>query len=258
MFCGSIFGATIPERSHINAGEKILARTHENRTKCKVQFIDKPCAKVLLNRCNTPADAHVPPVCSAFGMLQCSVNSVCDKVKGCATLHLNRLPWIVRQHEYRDMIGWFVAPPSLPGLVRPWAAHRSKHVSAENPGPDVFHASLGPFVIDTSRAAFLALHLLPGPRGEEPLEQLWTTNAKRIVESLMRPSTVTIKRYRKRTYANFRHDLNLSGDARTGQSRSDWGPTPVPTCSERLVARKLELAEASPAKEKQGSMARCD
>jgi hypothetical protein len=63
-------------------------------------------------------------------------------------------------------------------------------------------------------ATFLAVHLLPRVCGEEPLEQLRTTNAKRIIETLVRPSGVTIKRYSKRADADFRHALNLNvGDA---------------------------------------------
>jgi hypothetical protein len=54
--------------------------------------------------------------------------------------------------------------------------------------PYIVHATLRPPIIDTGRAAFLAVHLLPRVCGEEPLEQLRTTNAKRILETLVRPS----------------------------------------------------------------------
>src|SRR5947207_2657616 len=128
------------------------------------------------------------------------------------------------------MIGRFITPPSFPGVVRPRAAHRSKHVPTENPRPYVLHAPLRPLIIDTGRAAFLAVHLLPRVCGEEPLEQLLTTNAKRIIETLVRPSGVTIKRYSKRADTDFRHASNLNvGDA-DGQTRT----CPVP-CSERMV-----------------------
>src|SRR6266542_4544317 len=131
------------------------------------------------------------------------------------------------------MIGRFITPPSFPGVVRPRAAHRSKHVPTENPRPYVFHAPLRPLIIDTGRAAFLSVHLLPRVCGEEPLEQLRTTNAKRIIETLVRPSGVTIKRYSKRADADFRHASNLNvGDA-DGQTRA----YPVP-CSERIVGKQ--------------------
>jgi hypothetical protein len=130
------------------------------------------------------------------------MNSVADEVKRCAALHFNGLARMVCQDERGNMIGRFVTPLSFPGVVWPRAAHRSKHVPTENPRSDVLHASLRPLIIDTSRAAFLAVHLLPRACGEEPLEQLRATNAKRIVETLARPSGVTIKRYGKRAYAD--------------------------------------------------------
>ena len=58
--------------------------------------------------------------------------------------------------------------------------------------------------------AFLGVHLLPRARGEEPLEQLRAANAKRIVETLVRPGGVPIKRYSKCTDANLEHALNAN------------------------------------------------
>jgi hypothetical protein len=221
---------------------------HKNRAKCEVKFIDKPCAEILLNRCNSPADSYVPAVCSLFRTLQCRMNPVRDKVKGCAALHFDRLARVVRQHECRNMIGRFVTPPSFPGVVRPRTAHRSKHVPAENPGPDVVHASLCPFVIDTRSAAFMALHLLPCARGEEPFEQLWATNAKRIVETLVRSRGVTIQRYRKGADANFGHDLNLRARDADGQTRlhldraSEWIVVSSDTMRQRVNSRKIAIS----------------
>jgi hypothetical protein len=124
----------------------------------------------------------------------------------------------VRQHECWNTIRRFVSPPPFPGVIRPRATHRSKHVPAKNPGADVLHASLRPFIIDTSRSAFVAVHLLPRARREEPLEQFWPTNAKRIFETLVRPSSVAIQRYRKRVHTDFGHHSNLQNDDAHGQT----------------------------------------
>src|SRR6266536_3425069 len=122
------------------------------------------------------------------------------------------------------MIGRFITPPSFPGVVRPMAAHRAKHVPTENPRPYILHAPLRPLIIDTGRAAFLAVHLLPRVCGQEPLEQLRTTNDKRIIETLVRPSGVTIKRYSKRAVSDFRRASNLNVGVAEGQTR----PYPLP------------------------------
>src|SRR5438045_2442776 len=153
-----------------------------------MHLIDELGAQILLDGCDTSSDSHVPLLCSFFCALQRRMNSVGDEVKCCAALHLKRLARVVRQHERRNMIGRFVTPPSFPGVVGPWTAHRPEHVPAENPRAHVLHPSLRPLIIHTSRAAFLPLHLLPCACGKEPLKQLRATNAKRIVQTLGGPS----------------------------------------------------------------------
>lgn len=66
VFAGHLFAAEIPERTDIKAREQVLTRAHQNRTKCQVKPIDKPCEEILLNRCNSPADSYVPAICSFF------------------------------------------------------------------------------------------------------------------------------------------------------------------------------------------------
>src|ERR1051325_6554206 len=117
---------------------------------------------------------------------------------------------MVGQDEGRNMIGWLLAPPSFPCVVRPRSAHRSKHVTAQNPRAYVLHTPPRPLVINTSRTTFVAVHLLPCARREKPLKQFRTSNAKGIFNALPRPSGVTIKRYRKCAYPDFAHVLILT------------------------------------------------
>src|SRR3981081_382062 len=97
---------------------------------------------------------------------------------------------MMSKNKRRHMIWRLLAPPSFPRFIRPRTTHRSEHVPPQNPSADVLHGSLCPLVIDASRTAFLAVHLLPRARGEEPLEQLRAANAERIVETLVRPGGV--------------------------------------------------------------------
>ncbi|WP_306667921.1 4-hydroxythreonine-4-phosphate dehydrogenase PdxA, partial [Klebsiella pneumoniae] len=50
---------------------------------------------------------------------------------------------MVGQHEDRHVIGRGVAPPALPRIVGPGAAHRAEHVAAEDPGADIVEAARG-------------------------------------------------------------------------------------------------------------------
>src|ERR1043165_8112632 len=129
-----------------------------------MQFINQPRADVLLNGRNTATDADILVFRCILSELQRGMDSARHEVKRCTAFHLDRFAWMMGQHESRYMIRRFLAPPSFPRVVLPWAAHRAEHVAPQNPGADVRHTSLRPFVINTGRAAFGAVHLLPRAR----------------------------------------------------------------------------------------------
>src|ERR1051326_7368800 len=115
-----------------------------------MQFIDELGAEVLLNRRDSAADPYIVLLCSVLCALQGGVDSVGNKVERCSAFHLHWFPWMVRQDECRYVIRGLVPPPPFPLFIRPWAAHRSKHVPSQNPRANVFHASPRPFVIHAS------------------------------------------------------------------------------------------------------------
>ena len=61
-----------------------------------------------------------------------------------------------------------------------------------NPGADSGKALLRNFVIHSRLAILMAVHLPPYAGVEEPLHQLWSPDAERILEILARSSAVTI------------------------------------------------------------------
>ena len=93
----------------------------------------------------------------------------------------------------------------MPSVVRPRPANRTEHVAPENPGTDSGKALLGNPVVDPRLATVKALHLSPHARGEEPLHQLGAPDAERILEILVRPSTVAVDGNREALDAEFRH-----------------------------------------------------
>src|SRR5438309_806999 len=115
-----------------------------------MQFIDELRAEVLLNRRDSAADPYIFLLCSILCTLQGGVDSVGNKVERCSAFHLHCFSWMVRQDKRRHVIRRLFAPPPFPRLIRPWAAHRPKHVPAENPRADVLHASPRPLIISAS------------------------------------------------------------------------------------------------------------
>src|SRR5689334_5545480 len=96
------------------------------------------------------------------------------------------------EHERRHVVRRLLSPPPLPALVGPGAAYRPEHVAAEDPRPESLHATSGNLVVHAGFAALHALHLAPGSRVEEPLHELFTTNAQRMLQILIRAGTESI------------------------------------------------------------------
>src|SRR5690606_15693421 len=103
-------------------------------------------------------------------------------------------PWVVRQHKHRAVIGRIVAPPPLPGVIGPVAAHRPKHVTTENKRADVLEAASGESVIHVRRAAVLADHLPECPRREKPFVQRLAADAEGLFTTLVRTGAIAIER----------------------------------------------------------------
>src|SRR6202051_4616341 len=98
----------------------------------------------------------------------------------------------MRQHEDWRVIWWLVAPPALPAVVRPRASNWTEHVAPKNPGTNSGKALLRNRVIDSRLSIVIAVQSPPYACVEEPLHQIRAADAERIMEILVRPSTVTV------------------------------------------------------------------
>src|SRR6476620_6319693 len=96
------------------------------------------------------------------------------------------------QDEGRYVIRRLVAPPALPAVIGPWTAHRTEHVSTQDPGPDSRKAGGRKLVIRPGFPPFVPMHLLPGPCVEEPVEQFRPVDSERILQILIRSRTVPV------------------------------------------------------------------
>src|SRR6185437_11900105 len=124
-----------------------------------------------------------------------------------AALHLDRIARMVRQHEGRCVIGWIVAPPALPALVRPGTADWPEHIAAEDERAEPVHRTMCVSLIDAVRTAVLTNHCPEHARTEHPLVQFRPTLAERIFTALVRPCSEAVERDRKACNANFCHNV---------------------------------------------------
>src|SRR5581483_8658998 len=106
--------------------------------------------------------------------------------------HPERRPSIVREYENRGVIRRLVAPPTLPRVVGPRSSHRPEHVPAEDPGAEAGESERCHIVVDSRLTVRLSVHLAPHARLEEPLHQLGSVHAERMLEILIRPGAVTV------------------------------------------------------------------
>src|SRR6478672_3706589 len=105
---------------------------------------------------------------------------------------------MMRQHKKWRVIRRLLAPPSLPRVIGPRSANRSKHVTTENPCTDIFkrlqtkivvHAS--PFVTRTDQVR-MTRHLVEHFRMKEPGVQFSPAHTQRIANILTRSGAESI------------------------------------------------------------------
>src|ERR1700677_2995539 len=132
-----------------------------------------------------------------FGEPQPLFYSAADKVEGRSAFHHEGITLVLRQNEGRRMVWRIGTPPSLPRVVLPWATDRTKHVAAKDEGPKVFHRPPCERVVHIDRSAILPMHGAKCPSVKEPLKEIWTALAQRIVQALLYPCAKTVQRNTK-------------------------------------------------------------
>src|SRR5467141_213109 len=181
-----------------------------------MQLVNQGGAQILPYSGYAAAEADVAAARSSGRLLQSVVNAPGDKAKLRSSRHPERRPLVMRQHEDRRVIRRLVAPPALPAVVRPRASDRTEHIAPKNPGTDSGEALLRKSVIDSRLSIVLAVHPAPHACVEEPLHQLGAPDAKRILEILVRPSTVAVDGDSEALDAEFRHYIPRCLNSGTG------------------------------------------
>jgi hypothetical protein len=119
---------------------------------------------------------------------------------------------MIGENEDGSVIRRIFAPPPLPSVVGPRAAHRPKHVSPDDPCADVVKATCDEVIINACFPAILAHHSVKSARFEGPFVECKSPNPEWILEALTWASTVPIYRHPKTVNAKLRHWLPLSSN----------------------------------------------
>src|ERR1700722_15243040 len=121
-----------------------------------MQFVDEAVAQILLDGGHAAAQPDVLVARRLLSPLQRGLDPVGDEVEYRAALHADRRAGVMGQHEDIAMIGRFLAPPSLPLIIRPRTSHRTEHVAAQYPSADIGKAALSKIVVGAFSAAVLS------------------------------------------------------------------------------------------------------
>src|SRR6516165_3036569 len=189
-------------------------------------MINQSCLQELANRSNPAAQPNVFTAGRRGGTLQGGADSVGDEVKGRLAGHRNRLPRVMGEDEDLRVIGWCVAPPSFPVVVRPGSAHRPEHVAPQYPRADVLEPTPREIVVDAGHTAFPSVHLTKRAGGKCPLVQRHAANAERIVAALAGAGAVSVDGNAEAVDAKVGHGFTLAADARLTEPFLGGRPQP--------------------------------
>src|SRR4051794_14642684 len=111
------------------------------------------------------------------------------------------------QHEHIGVVRRLIAPPSLPVVIGPIAADRTKHVPAEDPSPDPGEAASGEVVVQTCVAALLSDLPFEGAGARHPTVERFPTAPERLGSRLRRSGAIAVDRDREAVNAQLRQLL---------------------------------------------------
>jgi hypothetical protein len=176
--------------------EEAFAATKQKRDDVNLHLVNEAGREILLEDLGATAERHI----LAIGCLACLLESRLDAVgdeKECrASLHGQRLPRVMCEHENRVVEWRVIAPPSLPWVLAPRPAHRAEHVATHDRRTDVLKSLAQHIVINSRLAVYIAVQRAEGFGGKGPVVNMERPFAERILNALVRPGDVAVERYR--------------------------------------------------------------
>src|SRR5688572_7243892 len=176
---GNAIRAAVAQSRQVEARQQMFAGAKQNRRYRHVHFIHHARLQILTNGGGTAKKANVQATCCLTRALQRHEDPLRDEVKDGVPFHFQRRPRVMREYENGRVIGWILAPPAAPGLVRPGASDRAEHVATHYPCPDIFEAASREVLVDAGVPTLGALHPFEGAGAYQPVMQFLAANAER-------------------------------------------------------------------------------
>ena len=170
-----------------------------------MHLVDQAGAQVLLDGRHAAAEPDILALGRLPRALERDLDARGDEMEVRCPHHRERGARVMRRHEHRRVVGRFVAPPTLPVVVRPRTSHRTEHVAPENPGADVGEPLLRKLVVDTRLSLALPYILRLVRVGRTHSINSRPPTPSGFCESLARARAVSVDGDREALYAQFRH-----------------------------------------------------
>src|SRR5208283_2110652 len=174
-----------------------------------MDVVNESRVQELLDRGNAPTDPNVFSICGRGSALQGGLNAFGNEMERSLPGHRDRRSCMVGQHEHRSMERWIIAPPALPGFVRPGPSHRPKHVATHDPCSNIIETPGNEIIVNTCCPAVVPNQMLEGASRGHPIVQGHAANAERVLEALTWTSTVSIDGNPKSLDSEFSHERDV-------------------------------------------------
>jgi hypothetical protein len=203
-----MFSAGVAECRQVEAFRQVFAGPEHDRSYRKMHLVNELRLKILANRGNTASEPDVLSIRGLGGLLERGMDPASDKAELGASIHRDGRPGMVCEHEDRCVIRRVLAPPPLPGAVRPRPANWPEHVSTHDPGSYTRKAARRKLLIRVYRSAVFAVHLPKGASRDDPVVQREAAGTQRVVQVLARARTLSVEGDRKGVHTKLRHRLS--------------------------------------------------
>src|SRR5256885_1548743 len=186
-----------------DAVEEPGSAAQQHRGQVEQEVVDQAGVDRLVDRVRSACDQDILLGRGGARILDRALEALGDEGEGGPFLHHEWLTRMVGEHEDGLVKRWVVSPPAVRvGVVLPGPFAAAEHTTPHHDGAGRAQRFRDELVVRSGLSAGEAVGLAPALERKDPLVQLVSPLAKRILECRARPGDVAVERDR-----NFRDDL---------------------------------------------------
>src|SRR5215208_4101316 len=171
--------------------------SEEDRCDMKTQLVQLPGLQRLLDHAGAAADRNVLAAGRRPSLLERGLETAGHEVERRTAVLVQRLARVMREDEDGHMKGRVVPPPSVRvRVVLPGALPAAEHLPAHDDGAGSRDRRRKELVVLVADTAVHAVPLTEAGEPEDPLVQLLSTFAERLLQRRIRPGDEAVERDR--------------------------------------------------------------